>query len=926
LLYWFWGLVYNANRTSYLTINWYILCPEGSAVICIKFFKHAQVFFQLIIVISAFFNLNAQTTTPISESIDGITIPTQVVADWEEQDRIASVGYNQAITSIATTLPTTDKETITAELESISSLPTANAAWKNLYIKAAHFRRVSRMKPYTNKLKNIVFSSHYTMGGLFQGFQEGIGSNKCSDYRAGSALCLLTFDNYYSQFTKIHESANGVVKDPDVSYDGNKILFAETKDNNGFHLYEMDVATKNIRQLTSNPPNLRISDFDGCYLPNGDIAFQSSRCFGLVDCFYNITSNLYICSSDGNYLRRIGYDQVQTFYPTMMSDGKVLYTRWEYNDRSQVYSMGLFTMNPDGTNQNEFYGNQSWWPTSIIHARNIPGSSKVLAILSGHHTAYAGQIAIIDPNLGRQEATGVTLVAPVKKPTAVRRDNGGVNFLFQTPYPLDEQFFITGYRQDATSNFALYFMNIDGTRELIAWDAENSLNKPVSLAARTVPPRLASMIDYTKNTGIYTMQNVYVGTGLPGVAKGTIKKLRVVALDYRIDNAIGYTFWRTNEYDLSAHTYTPIARSSGSWDVKRILGETPVESDGSAAFIVPARTPLFFQAVDSLGRVVQTMRSWSTLMPGETFSCVGCHEDKNSAPPQGAIPIATTPRPLQPFHGVENQGFSYPKFIQPLWDKNCTRCHNASHTKGLDLRADAINAIDLSDAWRTDFADRDFQAKKSWNQSYLKLTEVRGKYVDWNTTQSYPSGLAPNSVGSVKSPLLTKLRNGHSNIALTQKEMDLIAAWIDLCIPHSGTYTEGMNADDQTSYNNSVKRKTQWETLESQNIEQFIARGQYGTASVNNPLSDKRTPDNALSTRFCIVNNHTLTVNFASPGDFTLLDLMGHRILTIPCETITGRSIEAALPATLSPGTYIGQIKPRGNSGLQNIHQKVMVF
>lgn len=162
-----------------------------------------------------------------------------------------------------------------------------------------------------------------------------------------------------------------------------------------------------------------------------------------------------------------------------MDDGKILYTRWEYNDRSQVYSMGLFTMNPDGTNQNEFYGNQSWWPTSIIQARNIPGTAKVMAIFSGHHTTYSGEIGIIDPNLGRQEGEGITLIAPERKPNIVRKDNGGVNFLFQTPYPFDENCFLAGYRPDASSNFSLYFMNVNGERELLAWSYGQSINRPV---------------------------------------------------------------------------------------------------------------------------------------------------------------------------------------------------------------------------------------------------------------------------------------------------------------------------------------------------------------------------------------------------------------------------------------------------------------
>ena len=108
-----------------------------------------------------------------------------------------------------------------------------------------------------------------------------------------------------------------------------------------------------------------------------------------------------------------------------MDDGRVIYTRWDYNDRGQIFVQPLFQMNPDGTGQTEFYGNNSWFPTTIAHARGIPGTQKVLAILCGHHTPQAGKLAVIDPARGRQENAGVQLVAPVRDTPAERTDAYG---------------------------------------------------------------------------------------------------------------------------------------------------------------------------------------------------------------------------------------------------------------------------------------------------------------------------------------------------------------------------------------------------------------------------------------------------------------------------------------------------------------------
>ncbi|UVV54867.1 hypothetical protein NXY15_13660 [Bacteroides thetaiotaomicron] len=90
-----------------------------------------------------------------------------------------------------------------------------------------------------------------------------------------------------------------------------------------------------------------------------------------------------------------------------------------------------------------------------------------------------------------------------------------------------------------------------------------------------------------------------------------------------------------NDEGGGALASSPVGVGNAAWDVKRVIGVTDVYPDGSAFFKVPARRPLYFQALDDKGRVVQTMRSWSTLQPNEVQSCVGCHEHKNTVPVAG---------------------------------------------------------------------------------------------------------------------------------------------------------------------------------------------------------------------------------------------------------------------------------------------------
>jgi hypothetical protein len=342
-------------------------------------------------------------------------------------------------------------------------------------------------------------------------------------------------------------------------------------------------------------------------------------------------------------------------------------------------------MDPDGTGQTEFYGNNSWFPTTIAHARGIPGSGKLVAIATGHHTWQSGKLILVDPGRGTRENEGIQLLAPVRETLAERIDRyGQEGDQFQYPYPLDETHFLIGYSptgdpkapgQHHNTHFGLYFMDADGRRELLAWDAEVSCNQPVPLAVRPRPRPRASQVDYRKTTGTYYLQDVYAGPGLQGVPRGTIKRLRVIALDFR---AAGIGMNTSHGPGGGALASTPVSIGNGSWDVKIVLGEADVHEDGSAYFTAPARTPVYFQALDAKGHAVQTMRSWSTLQPGERRSCVGCHESKLDAALPGAKPalaLRSGPQELKPFYGPP-RGFSFPTEIQPILDRHCIRCHS----------------------------------------------------------------------------------------------------------------------------------------------------------------------------------------------------------------------------------------------------------
>jgi hypothetical protein len=378
---------------------------------------------------------------------------------------------------------------------------------------------------------------------------------------------------------------------------------------------------------------------------------------------------------------------------------------------------------------------------------------------------------------------------------------------------LDEDSYLVTFRPAGEARFGIYFMNKQGERALLASDPSISCNQPVPLVPRPIPPQPVYPTDWRLTTGSFTIRDIYHGKGLDGIARGTVKRIRVVALDFMATD-IGRKHGPSAISDLAA------------WDVKVVLGEAPVYEDGSAAFEVPARTPVYFQALDAQGHVVQTMRSWSTLMPGEVFGCIGCHESKNETVVARPVTLALQAglQPLEPVYDVTGRGFSFPQMIQPILDAKCVRCHDGSEPP--DLRATPV--------W-------DAAARKYWNRSYRELIstdrphgpandtdqrlgviEERSKYLSWIGRWSVPVMIPPYSHGSSRSPLISLLKSGHEDVQITQEELAKISCWIDLALPHSGDWTEGMTPADKETYLKVYRKRLDWEKQEAANIRQYI--------------------------------------------------------------------------------------------------------
>ena len=450
--------------------------------------------------------------------------------------------------------------------------------------------------------------------------------------------------------------------DVDLHWDAQRLLVSMQKpDDRRWQVWELDLQGHIPRQVT---PDLAEADnYDACYLPDDRIIFASSAVHQGVPCVAggDQVANLFRIDTDGGNLRQLCFDQDHSWCPTVMHDGRILYTRWEYADTPHYFPRLLMRMNPDGTGQAEHYGSNSYWPNSLFFARPIPDHpTKLVAIYSGHHgNPRMGGLVILDPAQGRGEATGVVQSIPGRgKPLVAQIGDGIVDGLwpkFLHPYPLSDKYFLVSCKPTPQRPWGICLVDVFDNRVLICESPGDALLEPIPLRPRRRPPVVTDRVDLRSSTATVYLTDVYAGDGLRGVPRGTIKSLRVFEYHYTYPGTGG-------------HIHIGV---DGPWDVHRILGTVPVREDGSAAFKIPANTPVAVQTLDARGQAVQLMRSWFVGMPGEVVACTGCHESQNSGPPPRNRTALDRPvADLTPWYDPP-RGFSFRREVQPVLDKYC---------------------------------------------------------------------------------------------------------------------------------------------------------------------------------------------------------------------------------------------------------------
>ena len=566
-----------------------------------------------------------------------------------------------------------------------------------------------------------------------------------------------------------------------LSYDGRTAYFgyaerAEKKPNfysperRSFHLYAVDADGANLRQVTDGPED----DFDPCPLPDGGLAFMSSRRGGFARCnnaWEPTTSyTLHRMDADGTNVRRLSAHETSEWHPFVLNDGRLVYTRWDYVDRSAAHFHGLWTCHPDGTAVASLFGNYTMNLTACYQARAIPGSHRLLFVAGAHHADVGGSLVMMDPRQTAFTATGEdnfnsleVLTPEVCFPEAV----GWPKSYFHSPWPLSEDCLLVSFSFDPLPGMSsgetkdthtgLYYFDRMGNLELLYRAPAISSMYPIPLTPRPRPAVLTPEADGALGKEGELLLSDVRRSLFPMPEGRPIRELRVFQI-------LPKTAPHTANVPRIGHANAESAR--------QLLGTVPVEADGSAYFRVPAGKPIYFQAVDEQGRAVQSMRSVTYLQPGERRGCVGCHEAPGSvAANRPTLAMQRAASRLKP-GPAGSSPLSFPLLVQPVLDRHCVRCHDGEPGPG---KAKPVLTG---------------QPTKTFTRAYEGLKPYL-RWYEWGGASISQIATHPGHIGADESPLTRLLADATHRPAVQWSDSDRrrLFLWLDANVPFYGTYS-----------------------------------------------------------------------------------------------------------------------------------------
>ena len=371
--------------------------------------------------------------------------------------------------------------------------------------------------------------------------------------------------------------------DPQVDFNAARILFSGQKARGDkWQVWEMDADGSNQRQVTRCAEDcLRPG-----YLPGDEIVFTV-----LEEKDGSLASHLAVANSEGSNVHPITFSPGDWWFETVLRDGRVLASAsWPLSSAQQGSAPRLFyTLRPDGAAMDSFRCEHQ---PSIVRedAQELEDGSIIYISTAVHPSETGGKLTEIQRGALAEN----------------KIESSGAGYLSPRPY-FENQLIVSRQQSQssgAPQKFALYSFDLQKQvlGPVLYSHAHLSSIQAVALAAHAVPKKFWSTLNPDSKFGYFISLDSYSSADAPnGRVASAIAQVRVVT-----------------------------RRSGENQDF--ILGQAPVEKDGSFYVEVPANQPVRFELLDADGKLIVAEKSWIWARPGEQRGCAGCHGDKALTP------------------------------------------------------------------------------------------------------------------------------------------------------------------------------------------------------------------------------------------------------------------------------------------------------
>ena len=163
--------------------------------------------------------------------------------------------------------------------------------------------------------------------------------------------------------------------------------------------------------------------------------------------------------------------------------------------------------------------------------------------------------------------------------------------------------------------------------------------EPRPLTARKRPPVMQQTVDRNSYTGTLLCQSARISREARVRRRGKWLRLidgKPIVARHNKHNGQVHVTQQWDNPDMWNHQST----------LARVLGTVPLAADGSFHIEVPADHLLQCQVLDADRQVVGNQLIWMYARPGEKRSCIGCHENPDSAERRRHMPIAAKAPPV----------------------------------------------------------------------------------------------------------------------------------------------------------------------------------------------------------------------------------------------------------------------------------------